>query len=204
MTMGHLEVLVEEPSIEAFLRIVLPRILPADTGFEIHSFQGKPNLRKRLEDRLRGYAKWLPEDWRIVVLVDCDNDDCGTLKDELERASAEAGLRTRSQAAGGRWHVANRIVIEELEAWYFGDWQAVCNAYPRVPQNAPKRKGYRDPDAINGTWEAFERILKRRGYFPTGLRKIEAAREVAAHIDPARNRSRSFKAFYAAVVDFGA
>ncbi len=33
-----------------------------------------------------------------------------------------------------------------------------------------------DPDAIpGGTWEAFERVLQRSGYFQTGLRKLEAA-----------------------------
>ena len=38
MIMRHLAVLVEEPSMEKFLRILLPRILPEDCGFEVHSF----------------------------------------------------------------------------------------------------------------------------------------------------------------------
>ncbi len=42
---------------------------------------------------------------------------------------------------------------------------------------------------------AFERILQKRGYCKTGLRKIEAARAIAAHIDPGRNRSHSFSTF---------
>ena len=62
----------------------------------------------------------------------------------------------------------------------------------------PNQSRYSNPDAIRGgTWETFERILKRHGYFKTGLRKIEAARAIAAHIDPERNRSPSFGAFYA-------
>ena len=61
---------------------------------------------------------------------------------------------------------ANRIVMEELEAWNFGDWEAVRAAYPRVSKGVPRQVGYRDPDAIAGrTWEAFERIMKRSGYF---------------------------------------
>ena len=74
--------------------------------------------------------------------------------------------------------------------------------YPRVSPNVPQQAGYRDPDAVQGgTWEAFERILEKRGYFKNGLRKIEAARAIAPNIDPARNRSRSFAAFRNALIE---
>ena len=87
-------------------------------------------------------------------------------------------------------------MIEELEAWYFGDWQAVRAAYPRVSETIPNKAPYRVPDAIaGGTWEAFERILKRHGYFTTGLRKVETARAIAPHIDPKRSCSQSFGLF---------
>lgn len=128
MTAMHLEFLVEEPSMEAFLRALLPRLLPSDRSFEVHPFQGKSDLLSKLLDRLRGYAQWLPEDWRIVVVVDRDDDDCAKLKTKLEAMAEAAGLMTRSRAAGRRWQLVNRIAIEELEAWYFGDWQAVCRA----------------------------------------------------------------------------
>ena len=89
-----------------------------------------------------------------------------------------------------------RIAIEELEAWYFGDWPAVRAAYPGVSANIPGRAAYRDPDAIaGGTWEAFERILQRHGYFGQGLAKVQAATDIGDHIDAARNRSRSFAVF---------
>ena len=39
--------------------------------------------------------------------------------------AAEAGFLTRSQAFGRAWRLVNRIAVEELEAWYFGDWAAV-------------------------------------------------------------------------------
>ena len=201
MRAQYLVLLVEEPSMEEFLRVVLPRILPAGCGFEVHSFRDKFHLLKNVESRLRGYARWLPQDWRIVVMVDRDNDYCRELKSKLEAASGAAGLRTRSRAGDACWQVANRIVIEELEAWYFGDWQAVQSAFPRVSKSVPSRTRYRDPDAIQGTWEAFERILQKSRYFATGLRKIEAARAVGAHIDPGRNRSGSFNSFLAAVVE---
>jgi hypothetical protein len=91
--------------------------------------------------------------------------------------------------------VVNRIAIEELEAWYFGDWRAVRAAYPKVPRNAPQQASFRHPDDIaGGTWEAFERVLQGAGYFGQGLRKVEAARTIAPHLVPRRNTSPSFRA----------
>lgn len=52
-----------------------------------------------------------------------------------------------------------------------------------------------------GTHEALARILRQAGYFTTGLRKIEAARTIAAHMVPARNTSRSFCALRDALRD---
>ena len=199
MSVTHVEVLVEEPSAEAALRLLLPRML-GEASFAIHQHSCKDELRKRLPDRLRGYAAWLPEDWRIVVVVDRDDDDCVELKRQLDAAATRAGLGTRSKPKRGRISFVSRLAVEELEAWYFGDWQAVREAYPRVSANIPTQARYRHPDDIKGgTWEAFERVLKHAGYFASGLRKIEAARAVATHMDPRRNTSPSFRALRTAL-----
>src|SRR5690606_24802618 len=120
MGVRHLKFLVEEPSMEAFLRALLPRLWPPpDRTFEIHLFQGKLDLLAKLEHRLRAYATWLPDDWRIVVVVDRDQEDCHDLKRRLEEAARRAGLRTRTSGGAEAWQVVNRIAVEELEAWYF-------------------------------------------------------------------------------------
>lgn len=182
---------------EAFLYGLLARLLEGRATFQIYPSQCKEELLQRLPNRLRGYASWLPRDWRIVIVVDRDDDDCLALKRRLEEMVAQAGLRSRSTAGGKTWQVVNRIAIEELEAWYFGDWQAVCQAYPRVSANVPHQAKHRDPDAIRGgTWEAFECVLQRASYFPTGLRKIEAARRLGPLMDPQRNCSPSFGVFH--------
>jgi hypothetical protein len=199
---AHLELLVEEPSMEAFLRALLPRLLPQGLTFEVHAFQGKSDLLAKLEPRLKGYATWLPSDWRIVVVVDRDDDDCRALKGRLEAIAQRAGLTTRTRARGAPWQLVHRIAIEELEAWYFGDWDAVRSAYPRAPSDVPRRRAFRDPDAIaGGTWEAFERVMQSGEYFQGGLLKIDAARTIGAHIDPARSSSKSFRTFYEAIVE---
>lgn len=199
----HLEFLVEEPSMEAFLHELLPRLFPEYCpSFQVHAFRGKTRMLDKLQARLKGYASWLPNYMRIVVVVDCDDDDCHELKQQLESAATAAGLRTRSGARKTPWQVVNRIAIEELEAWYFGDWEAVRCAYPKVSRTVPNQAKYRDPDAIKGgTWEAFESLLKQKGYFKNGRSKEEIARNIAAHINPDCNRSHSFVKFRDALIE---
>ena len=183
---------------EAFLNEVLPIILPEDCTFKSHVFKGKRGLIKNLETRLRGYARWLPAEYRLIILVDRDSDDCHDLKRRIEGMVARAGLQSRSMVGEGDWQVVTRIACEELEAWYFGDWEAVKAAYRGVRNALPG--GLRNPDAITGgTWEALERILRKAGYFTGGLRKIEAASAIARHIDPNRNSSPSFRVFRDAI-----
>ena len=203
MSVTYVDIIVEEPSMEALLRALLPRLIP-DVPFSIYSFQGKDELLERLPDRLRGYAHWLPENHRIVVIVDRDDDDCLVLKARLEAYAQAAGLSTRSHASGDRFSVINRIAIEELEAWYFGDWEAVRAAFPRVAATIPQQRSFRNPDSVvGGTWEAFERVLQRAGYFKTGLRKLEVARSIGPQMDPMRNVSHSFCVLRDAMLELG-
>ena len=193
MAVESLHVLMEEPSMEDALQILLPRMLRADIALKFIQFGDKGNLLRELPKRLRGYRQWLPQTAMLLVVVDCDNDDCYVLKDQLEGFALQAGFATRtSPDRYGNFQVINRIAIEELEAWYFGDWQAVRAAYSRMPDLSNK-SGYRLPDEIaGGTWETLERELQKRGYFGSGLRKREFARAVASHMHPARNTSLSF------------
>jgi hypothetical protein len=197
----HVEILVEEPSMEAALRIILPKII-GHLSHEIYSYQCKQDLIAKLPERLAGYSHWLPKNWRILVVVDRDDENCSVLKASMEAISADVGLLTRSTAGDQDYSVVHRLAIEELEAWYFGDWPAVKSAYPRVSMTIPRKSGYRDPDMIaGGTWEAFERIMQRARYFETGLRKIEAARAIAAYMNPSQNTSRSFNALLGALIN---
>ncbi len=199
----HLEVLVEERSAEAALENILPRILPANASFQIHPFNGKQDLLKRLPARLRGHSRYLPDDWTIVVLIDADREDCRVLKSRLDEIARSAGLVPKTDARAGVFNVVNRIVMEELEAWFFGDPEALAAAYPRIRRGSLSR--YRDPDAIlGGTSEALARVLSRAGYYPSGMPKIEVARRVSSQIAPGRNRSHSFQVFRTALLQIAA
>ena len=188
----HLEFFVEEQSAEAALKILIPRILP-EISFHIYPFQGKQNLLKNLHNRLIAYRNWITEEYKIIVLVDRDSDDCHKLKDRLETIASNVGLKTLTSSPD-QFQVINRIAIEELEAWFFGDAEAIHRAYHRVPATLGRKPPYRYPDAINGgTWERLEKVLKHS--HPGGLEKIRAARDISAHMDPDRNCSPSFQAF---------
>jgi hypothetical protein len=82
---------------------------------------------------LKGYQAWLPPDWKIVILIDKDREDCLELKEKLEIMAISSGLITKSSCQKDKsFQVLNRIVVEELEAWFFGDVQAIRQAYPKV------------------------------------------------------------------------
>ena len=80
---------------EAFLNAYLPRFIPDDCGFDVHSHKGKHDLLRKLSTRLEGYANWLPFNHRVVVIVDLDSCDCRNLKSELEQICADARLRSK-------------------------------------------------------------------------------------------------------------
>lgn len=191
----YIEFLLEESSAEAALRNLLPEILGQQVSYRFHAFQGKTDLLNKLPSRLEGYCAWMPNDYYIVVLIDADREDCHALKAELERIAREAGLNTKSAVLPGmRFQVLNRVAVEEMEAWFFGDADALRVAYPRISPSLEYRKNYRDPDAIpGGTWEALERLLQYHHYPVPG--KISIAEEVSQHMEPHRNRSHSFQVF---------
>jgi hypothetical protein len=198
----HIEIYVEEPSVEQALINLLPRIIQTEFSYKIFPHQGKMDLLKKLPNRLRAYRNWLPEDWRILVLIDADQEDCYDLKERLDQFARQAGLVPKSDAANDRFQVLNRLAIEELEAWYFGDVEAIHAAYSQVDANLGRRARYRDPDSIRGgTWEALERELKKVGYFQQGLGKIAAAKEISVHMIPERNRSVSFRKFKQGLIE---
>ncbi|OBQ31118.1 MAG: hypothetical protein AN483_01960 [Aphanizomenon flos-aquae MDT14a] len=184
----HIEFLVEEPSTEIALKEIVPKIIGNVHTFKIHNFQNKDRLLKRLPERMKAYANFIHDDWRIVVLVDEDRSDCQELKKKLCHASSIV-----TQKKGNI--VLHRIVVEELESWFIGDVAAIRAEYEKIPASLPQQAKFRDPDAIKGgTWEELDKILKKYGY-ETGLQKMDFAQKVSPHMDVENNQSRSFQVF---------
>ena len=184
----------------AFLSELLPRYLDPQVAWKPIDHGSKMRLMRVLPDRLRGYsnyeAAYRP---RVLVLVDRDNDDCVALKATLEQYCFDCGLTTMSRrAADGDFDVVNRIVIEELEAWFFGDVPALDAGWNGTGRHL-NRAAYRSPDAIvGGTHEALLRVFKSAGHWRdlSRLPKIETARKMGQLMVPDRNQSNSFQQFW--------
>ncbi|MGW7516977.1 DUF4276 family protein [Streptomyces sp. NPDC054796] len=200
-----IEVLVEEESASTALRPLIHKILEG-TGarFQIRHFRGKPDLIKRLPERLRGYAQARKrgEDLRVVVLVDRDSDDCAVLKADLDAIAREAGLTPRAgtgSGSSGSFHVLTCVAVRELESWYFGDWEAVRAGFPKVPKDAPR--AYRsNPDSVDKKCsDDFEKML--RASRVNIASKPEWGRRVGPNLSVDGNKSPSFRAFVKGVRD---
>lgn len=194
----HVEFLLEEPSAEAALNQLLPRLLPAGDTWHCVPHRGKDQLRLRLPSLLKNYVRRLAQEpgLRVVLLMDADAD-CRKAKAELEALVAAAGLLTKTTAPAGQpFRVLTRLAISELEAWFLGDRNAIQAAYPRV--HAHHFKGLnRDPDAIADTWETLHRVLQKGSYYLTSKAKVEWSENIARHLtpDPNQNTSASFRYF---------
>ncbi len=192
----HIEFLLEEESAKAALDILLPKLLPADTTWACFPHRGKTDLFQRLPGRLKTYARQLPHqpELRVVILMDADTD-CRRRKAELEKIVADGGLLTKTTAGPGQpFRILTRLAVQELEAWFLGDRAAIQAAYPRVrPQHFGGLSN--DPDTIADTWETLWRVLREGKYYLAGKAKVEWAETIASHLDPDRNTSASFQYF---------
>jgi predicted ATPase len=81
------------------------------------------------------------------------------------------------------------------ESWLLGDVPALRACFPRVSVGLSRRRDMRNSEKITNAWEKLHRLLRRAGELGNVYPKIDVARRVAAHLDPTRNRSRSFQVF---------
>jgi hypothetical protein len=194
---------VEGASEEAFLRGWFPRFLPGHALQVIpHRGKGKlpgepykaPDPRReglldQLPAKLRAYGRALnPATDRLLVLLDLDDDSCLELKSRLLAVLEQCNPKPV---------VLFRIAIEETEAFYLGDPQAIKRAFPQA--NLRKLKNYVQ-DSICGTWEVFQEIVRA-----PSEDKVSWAERMAPHLGidwrgGAANGSTSFKQFCQALL----
>lgn len=171
--MTTLVFLLEEASARAMLEGILPRLLPTNVIRKFLVFEGKQDLDKRLERRVRG---WLAPGAFFVVIRDKDNGDCQTIKQGLCDKLANAG----------RPDSLVRIACHELESFYLGDLAAVeaglhCKGVSKLQEKAR----YRTPDKIISP---AQELVKLSDY-----QKVAGSRAIAAHLKlDGSNQSHSF------------
>ncbi len=189
MNETQVEILVEEPSMEYFLRGILPRILPSSFQLDIDCFirphQGKQDLQKSIIRKVQTYPFW-SRPIRLIIVHDQDSNDCVQLKQQLVQLA---------RSTNASLPLLVRIACRELENWYLGDLNAVECVYPdsRASRLIGQRK-YADPDRLTGSNE-MERLTN-------SFSKSYAAREMPRYMQIEENTSRSFRQFISGVRNF--
>lgn len=178
--MSELVFLLEEPSAEAMLEGILPRMLPPSVSYRCIVFEGKQDLEAQMVRRMRLYR--VPGA-RFIVLRDKDSGDCRIAKARLVAKCAEAQ----------KPEAVVRIACHELESWYLADLAAVeaglgMSGLTRLQGKNP----YRAPDTLGSP------SRKLRDIAP-GYQKIGGSRLIGQHLDLGNTRSRSFHNFVKAI-----
>jgi hypothetical protein len=201
----HIEILVEDASGRKLLELLLPRLL-CEQGkphtWRVHSYKGIGRIPKDLKtgadpsrrillDRLplilRGYGK-TPGIDAVVVVLDADRRNCVDFLAELKALAI-----TCNPAPDTLF----RIAIEEMEAWYFGDRQALTTAYPKAKTDILNRYAQ---DNVCNTWEWLadaiypggSAAIQKAGWPLPGQVKCEWAEKIGPLLDPDCNVSPSF------------
>lgn len=166
--------LLEEESAKAMLQGVMPR-LANDLPVRYIVFEGKQDLERQLERKLKGY---LNPDARFIVLRDQDaTPDCRALK---------RSLLTKCQKSKRPAKV--RIACRELESFYLGDLRAVEEGLGKTGLARKQTSNkFREPDRLHSPSKELERL--------TGgvYQKVSGSRAIGPHLDLNHSRSASFR-----------
>jgi len=208
----HFEFLVEGQTELTALSILMEKIVGAygqPHTWKIHKHRGigrlpgDPKARSNKNDqtllhnlpsKLRAYGNEGREDLVVVVLVDLDDrQDCRVFKDSLSSLLSYCPKKPNT---------IFRIAIEELEAWFLADADAVLAAYPEARKEI--LDGYLQ-DSQCGTWEKLAEAVYPGGvaalgkYGKRSVRILEQKRiwasKICPLIDVEVNRSQSFVVF---------
>lgn len=166
--------LLEEKSMQVLLEGLLPRLFPG-LVFQCIPHEGKQDLEKSIPRKLRA---WREPQVRFVIVRDNDNGDCAATKARLVALCRDAG----------RPDALVRIICQELEAWYFGNCEALAVAFDDVSLLAlAAKQRFRDPDAIVRPSGALSEFIE-------AFQKVSGARVMSQHLTR-ESRSRSFQVF---------
>lgn len=168
--------LLEEASASALLESLLPRLLPDDIQVRLVPFEGKQDLERQRERKIRGYQNPYA---RFVILRDQDSHPhCTQVKQRL----AEICLAT---GKGDQCLV--RIACRELEAFYLADLEAVEQALAINGLSSRQRsRKFRMPDRLGSPSRELKALTGNR------YQKVAGSRAIGHHLRLDNERSPSF------------
>lgn len=201
----HFEILVEGQSELTTLSIIMPKIVGQygePNTWKIHKHQGigslpddiarvnstDRSLLGQLPAKLRAYGEVNREDCTIIVMMDLDDRDKSVFTTELN-------VLTESVP---QLSVEFCFAIEELEAWFLADRQAISEGFETADFN--ELDSYQQ-DSICNTWEVLAKIVAPE-VLSLGKRsrqllqqKVNWARKIAPLMNVQNNCSPSFMDF---------
>ena len=198
----HFEFLTEDQSGKEAMNILIPKLLGDEITFRVRSYKGLGHIPKnlrpkidaskrilldRLPELLRGYGR-TPNSGTIVIICDLDDKDKQQFLTEFNSLLDSCNPKPRTIFC---------LAIEEFEAWYLGDLNAIKKAYPQVKSNV--LNGYEN-DSICGTWELLAdavykggcKTLLKKGWQAVGEQKSMWAKSISPYMDVDSNASPSF------------
>lgn len=204
----HIEVLVEDSSGARLIETLLPTVIgqrSAPHTWRVHPYKGigrlppglsvkadpaKRALLDQLPRLLTGYGK-TPGIDAVVLVLDSDRRDCKAFLAELK------ALLNQCRPSP---NALFRLAIEEMEAWYLGDRQALLAAYPRAKKDVLNRY---EQDSVCGTWELLAdavypggaAAIQKAGWPLPGQIKHTWAEQIGPRMDIENNQSPSFCKF---------
>lgn len=204
----HFEILVEDHSGKKALEILVPKIIGNDNTFRVYAYKGIGHIPKNMTEAkdankrillnnlpklLKGYGKTFagyPNDYLAAVILLCDLDDkcMKVFREDLFKILNACNPQPETRFC---------FAIEEGEAWFLGDLNAVRSAYPQA--NNAVLNTYVN-DSICGTWEKFadavyhggSQSLSAKGWQAVGAEKSKWAEKVSPYMDISNNISPSF------------
>ncbi|NLE89967.1 MAG: DUF4276 family protein [Dehalococcoidales bacterium] len=205
----HFEILVEDQSGKQAIDILIPKIIGDTNTFKVRSYKGighipknltpasEPNKRILLDQLPRlinGYGKShkeIHDQFALIIVCDLDQKCMKAFRDELLTILEKCQHKPNTNFC---------FAIEEGEAWFLGDIEAVKQAYPKGKYHL--LRNYQN-DSICGTWEMLadaiypggRKSLSKKGYQEIGKVKSEWARKIAQHMNTDINSSPSFNYF---------
>ena len=175
--MKELVFLLEEKSARALLQSLLPRLLNPLITPRLIPFEGKQDLEKQLERRLRGYQN---PNARFIVMRDQDSHpDCLAIKNRLLDICRRSG-KINSYIV--------RIACKELETFYLADLLAVEEALKlKNISNQQDQRKFRSPDNIQSPSKELQTLTQN------AYQKIDGSREIGKYLSLENTRSPSFR-----------
>jgi len=174
--MKTLVCLLEEHSAKEMLKVVLPKIMSENIDLKFIVFEGKQDLEKQLERKLR---LWQQPNSYFLIMRDKDSGDCYAIKRELLEKVKQAGKLDSALV---------RIACSELETFYLGDLSAVEQGLNISGiANKQQNRKFRMPDHLSNASEELEALTRKQ------YQKILCSKSIAPYLKlDGSNKSVSF------------